>query len=229
MVFSFLDPQGIEDRGEKHTLTPSKAQRQPKPKRLRTTPDDTETKLQDEKQVTQVAESIASLSVEKPSNKFYQDCHIRFENLLKENLTHSKGSEASQQDILDPFELQSNSSDKPIATKAVTDTFPSAKYSKRKLVYQNVSKFVSFTQSERGITVLEENSNVSKLKEKLKLLSELISSWQNDIRQLYDQQPIEAHQLRSTCQNVTCTTVRWISISTCMQSLTNFMKLRLNV
>ena len=95
--------------------------------------------------------------------------------------------------------MQSNSSDKRIATKAVTDTFPSAKYSKRKLVYLNVSKLVSFTQSERGITVLEENSNVSKLKEKLKLSSELISSWQNDIRQLYDQQPLEVHQLRVTC------------------------------
>ena len=99
----------------------------------------------------------------------YQDRHIRFENLLKENLIESKDSEVSQQDILDLLELQSNSSDKHIATKALTDTFPSTKCSKRKLVYQNVSKLVSFTQSERGITVLEENSNVSKLKEKLNL------------------------------------------------------------
>ena len=65
LIFSFLDPQGIEDRGEKYTLTPSKAQREPKPKRLRATPDDTETKVQDEKQVTQVAEGIASLSIKK--------------------------------------------------------------------------------------------------------------------------------------------------------------------
>ena len=64
-VFSFLDPHGIEGRGEKHTITPLKAQREPKPKRLRATSRDTETKVQDEKQVAQVADGIDSLSVKK--------------------------------------------------------------------------------------------------------------------------------------------------------------------
>ena len=71
---------------------------------------------------------------------------------------------------------------------------------------------VSFTQSERGTTVLEENSNVSKLKEKLKLSSELISSWQNDIQQLYDQQSIEVHQLRATCQVYNCEVEKCINL-----------------
>lgn len=98
------------------------------------------------------------------SGRFYKDRKETFSSVLQERFVESPGKQATQESILSALQL--NKEEKGLATRAVTKTFPSSKLNKRKGVYTNIRKAVSFNcedDKSGTVTVDSEIANVQAL------------------------------------------------------------------
>ena len=146
--------------------------------------------------VQKISEHLASVSIKK-SNRYYADRHERYCNILKETLVVKKDAEVSQEEILSLLELGENSADKRIATKVVTDSFPEAIFSRRKLTYKNITRSVLF-EKVQGEVKPQGSSNIKDQKDKIALSSQMIDNWRKEIMNISLRRETDMHQIRAT-------------------------------
>ena len=128
---------GSLDESQKRELTPSKSLVEPASKRVQ--------------------------SRQKLSGRFCKERGERLQSVLKENFVESPGKQATQEAVL--CALQLTEKKKGLATHAVAKTFTSSKLNKRRGVYTNIKKAVSFNREDdkSGTITVDAESEIAKV------------------------------------------------------------------
>ena len=119
-----------------------------------------------------MTDGIASIVI-KSSNKFFKDRHEAFTNRLKNTFVEQEGAEVTQNETLSVLELGNYSSEKRVATRAVSTAFPWSLLNRRRMVFKNLRKIQSMVTT--SCSSSPQRSEIQKYKDRIKLSSEMIS------------------------------------------------------
>ena len=173
----------MEPSHGKHGLTPSKVQREPGLKHQRQ--EGAQVLMSNDEEGGQSMLTAPSNKEvrQKLSGRFCKERHSRFSELLRETFFECPGHSVQPKEVLVLLGLGETKEDKRVATKVMSDTFPSFYLNRTKKEYRNVKRKYSFSfESTEGLQ-FQSKSAIEKLIQNIKTTSDAIESCRNE---LYD-------------------------------------------